>query len=649
MRRLGDGLAVLHRVTPARRRAAPPLGTGAEHVGELLGDLGEEPARRVVVGGAEQHPAPRVTQVEPLARPRDPDVAEAPLLLELVGIAEAARVREHAVFHAGEEHHRVLEALRGVQRHQRHRALIAAFPVGVVEIGHQRDRLEERLDAAEPLGDDDLVGVGRVGGPDAGDAGEARDVAGVERDIELAAHADQLLQVLDPAPRFDRTFGLQLGEVPRLLEDRLDRRADPPGGDRFEPEHELEQVADPAERLPAHARVARPRQRVAERDTRTLRVRGDLVDRRVADTPLRRVDDAAPTHFVVGVHQRPQVGEDVLHLTPVVELHSADDAVRHAGPYERLLDHPALRVRAVEDGDVAVPLVLGVDEPTDLVHDERRLVVLVFCVVAGDELATDLLGPEVLRPARRVVGDHRVGGVENALTRPVVLLHHDDRRFREHLLELQEIPKIGPAKFVDRLILVTDHHHVAVLLGEHPHELPLRDVGVLELVDQHVTEARAPPLPRLAVVAEQVHRLHQQVVEVERGGLEEPPLVLAVHVGHPLLRWGEGPVDGLLPRDQLVLHGRDRRVQPPGREALRVHVEVAAHVVDEADGVGLVVDRERRPVPEERGLAAQDARAHRVERRHPHPLRHRTHELRDARLHLAGGLVGERDRGETER
>ena len=97
------------------------------------------------------------------------------------------------------------------------------------------------------------------------------------------------------------------------------------------------------------------------------------------------------------------------------------------------------------------------------------------------------------------------------------------------------------------LIRVADHHHVAMLLGEHPHQLPLRDVGVLELVDQHVPEAGAPPLPGVGVVAEQVHRLHQQVVEVERGGLEQSTLVLAVHVGHALLGRGERPVDRLFP------------------------------------------------------------------------------------------------------
>ena len=169
------------------------------------------------------------------------------------------------------------------------------------------------------------------------------------------------------------------------------------------------------------------------------------------DAALGRVDDALPADLVVGVRERAQVRERVLDLAPVVELRAADDAVRHPGADERLLHDAALRVRPVEDGDVAVADLLDVDEPVDLVHHEVGLVVLVLGVVAGDELAADLLGPEVLRPARRVVGDDRVGGVEDRLARPVVLVEHDDRRLGELLLEPHQVPVVRPAELVDRL------------------------------------------------------------------------------------------------------------------------------------------------------------------------------------------------------
>ena len=102
-------------------------------------------------------------------------------------------------------------------------------------------------------------------------------------------------------------------------------------------------------------------------------------------------------------------------------------------------------------------------------------------------------------------------------------------------------------------------------------------------------------------------------------------------------------------QDQLVLQRADLRVELAGREPLRVEVEVAADPVGEAGRVGLVVDREARPVAEQRRLAAQDPRARGVEGRHPHAVADRADELGDPLAHLARGLVGERDREDLER
>src|SRR6185437_1012579 len=49
---------------------------------QLGGDLVEEPARRAVVGGAEHHATPRVTQIQPFLGAREADVAQPALLFE---------------------------------------------------------------------------------------------------------------------------------------------------------------------------------------------------------------------------------------------------------------------------------------------------------------------------------------------------------------------------------------------------------------------------------------------------------------------------------------------------------------------------------------------------------------------------------------
>ena len=87
----------------------------------------------------------------------------------------------------------------------------------------------------------------------------------------------------------------------------------------------------------------------------------------------------------------------------------------------------------------------------------------------------------------------------------------------------------------EALIDVADDHDAAVVGGEEAHELELRGVGVLELVDEDVPEAVAVALERFGVLAEQPHREHEQIVEVDGRRFLQPALVLGVHVGEPPL------------------------------------------------------------------------------------------------------------------
>src|SRR3546814_7284588 len=80
------------------------------------------------------------------------------------------------------------------------------------------------------------------------------------------------------------------------------------------------------------------------------------------------------------------VGEGVLDLAPDVEAGAADDLVGHAHPGQVLLEHAALRVGAVEDGDVAPAHVAAVVQVGDLAGDPLRLVDLVVAVVANDRV-----------------------------------------------------------------------------------------------------------------------------------------------------------------------------------------------------------------------------------------------------------------------
>ncbi len=278
-----------------------------------------------------------------------------------------------------------------------------------------------------------------------------------------------------------------------------------------------------------------------------------------------------------------------------------------------------------------------------------RLVLLVLGVVPHHELAAHLFGPQRLGLAHGVVGDHGVGGMEDGLGGAVVLLQHDGGGIGKGLLELQDVGDVGPSEPVDGLVAVPHHADVAVHPAEHEHQLVLGPVGVLVLVHQQVAEALLVVAQDLGVGLEQVHRHHQEVVEVHGAGRQQPLLVLLVHVGDAALVDGVGRAPVRLEVHQLVLGLTDHGMDAARRELLDVDVQVPQHVAGEAVGVGLVVDGERGAVTEPRGVPTQDAHAGGVEGGDPHALGHRAHQGSHALLHLVGRLVGEGDGEDLER
>ena len=113
----------------------------------------------------------------------------------------------------------------------------------------------------------------------------------------------------------------------------------------------------------------------------------------------------------------------------------------------------------------------------------------------------------------------------------------------------------------EALIDVADDHDAAVVLGEEAHELALRGVGVLELVDEDVAEPVAVALECFGVLAEQAHREHEQVVEVDGRRFLQAALVLGVHLGETALRGRDRHLGVLLGQHELVLQRADLVVQ----------------------------------------------------------------------------------------
>ena len=237
--------------------------------------------------------------------------------------------------------------------------------------------------------------------------------------------------------------------------------------------------------------------------------------------------------------------------------------------HEQILEHARLRVRAVEDGDLRRARA-ALDEGADARRDDARLVVLVLGLDHAHRLAVAELAPEPLLDPARVVLDDRVGRVEDALRRAVVLLQPHDARVGEVALEVEDVADVGAAPGVDRLVGVAHDHDVAVRVGEQPDDAVLRVVRVLVLVDEQVVERSLPALAHVVEALQQLDAAHQEVVEVHRVRGVQPALVELEDVGHDLVEEVADVLAEISRRDEPVLLGRDARVDAARREALRV-------------------------------------------------------------------------------
>ena len=210
------------------------------------------------------------------------------------------------------------------------------------------------------------------------------------------------------------------------------------------------------------------------------------------------------------------------------------------------------------------------------------LVDLIVGEVSEDLLARASLGPELFGFAPFVVLDHRVGGVQNSLGRPVVLLEQNHGRVGESRLELEDVTNVGAPEPVDRLIALTHATYLAMILGKHRDDCVLDRVRVLILVDQNRAETPLVMLEHIGMAPEQLDRVEEQVIEVHGPGFAETHLVLAIHLGDLALEDRLRLLGVGLGRHVVVLGRTDRCVDGAWRELLRVEVQVSKHVPSEA-------------------------------------------------------------------
>ena len=256
------------------------------------------------------------------------------------------------------------------------------------------------------------------------------------------------------------------------------------------------------------------------------------------------------------------------------------------------------------------------------------------------------VGEERLPEPALVVRDQARGSGEDVAGRAVVAFEPDHDSAGEIALEAQDVVHLRAAPAVDRLVVVADAAEVRlrIALRQEPQPQILRDVGVLVFVDQHVAETLLEIGEHVDVLLEEAKAFEQQVAEV--GGVQglQPLLILGIELAALAVRVGIGfAVRDLVRRQPAVLPAVDRRGELACRPALLVNVVGGDDLLQEADLIVGVEDREVGAQPHHLRMAAQNLHADRMKRAEPrHPFGALfADQLADAQLHLARRLVGE--------
>ena len=332
-------------------------------------------------------------------------------------------------------------------------------------------------------------------------------------------------------------------------------------------------------------------------------------------------------------------------------------------------------VRPVHDGDIGVLVAIFCDETGDFGGDPQGFLLRVVRRVACNRRALACGGPQLLGFAPLIVGDDRVGRVENRLRRTIVLLEHDGLRIREILLEILDIADIRATERVNRLVGIADDRHprraypastnrrgIRLLIGIDASKLAdqhvLRVVGVLVLVDENIAELMPVVIGDIRLGTQQFDGTHDQVVEIDGVRRGETMLIFRVDHGIQLFLIAvpaqlvaalagtviRGELLELpLPRLQIVLVIRNPGEHRARGIALDVDVQVGGDELDQPLAVLGVVDGETGVQSDGLPVTAKDTHACRMEGGHPHTLGDRANQRGQPLAHFGCSLVGEGD------
>ena len=151
-----------------------------------------------------------------------------------------------------------------------------------------------------------------------------------------------------------------------------------------------------------------------------------------------------------------------------------------------------------------------------------------------------------------------MSGIENVLTRAVVLFELNNFCFGIIALKIEYILKVSAPPGVNSLPIITDHTDIAIFSSKHFNQLILGVICILILVDQNVWKLILPLFKELFVF-KQLNGLHNNVVKIESRSLRQSLLIKRIHFCCNFLSCAARMLSIITGTNKLILR---RRYQP---------------------------------------------------------------------------------------
>ena len=182
------------------------------------------------------------------------------------------------------------------------------------------------------------------------------------------------------------------------------------------------------------------------------------------------------------------VSQSILDLLALIERDSAIDAIRILSLQELFLEHTALVIRAIENGNVAISEIVFLAEFIDASSHHRGFFLVAIGLEHGYLFAYLLLTEDILLNLPAIVLDDTISCSNDGLRGTIVLFKLEESCITIHLLESENVIDACSSETVDALCVIAYHTNALPMLGKQPHDAMLGEVGILILIDKHKLE-----------------------------------------------------------------------------------------------------------------------------------------------------------------